>query len=251
MPRIAAAVGVFVLIAGSIAFNIFWYPIVWDSVGPSSHLPQSQQPEPAQEDSLATSDDWSKPSPTNATLSMSGSNNFYSSSSYDDSADDDSADSYNSSSSSYSGSYSAKSTSSTSTSPYKPSSYGSDSGGGYKYGSSGYESASTKANDYQSSETTEDDTDSSNHYGAWSVTPSAKAEPSSKYGSSYGYGKTTDESTSGRALVRVVRVTDSEEKTGQAADIRRLPKVDDDAPARNGYDSFAGSAPSYPTPGLD
>ncbi len=231
MPRIAAAVGVFVLIAGSIAFNIFWHPIVWDSVGPSSHLPQSQQPDPTHDDSLATSDDWSKPSPTNVTpanvtLSMSKGN--YSYSSQYNSGNDDSSDS------SYSGSYSGKSTSSTSASSYKPSSYGSDSAGGYKHGSSWSKNESTRTNDYKSSKTTEDVDE----------TPDAS-----------GYGDTANESTSGRALVRVVRVTGSEERTNQDADVRRLPPVDDDAWATNSYDSFAGSisgpAPTYPTTGID
>ena len=44
MPRIAAAVGVLVLIVFSIGFNTVQYPRVWEMVGATSHLPQSAEP---------------------------------------------------------------------------------------------------------------------------------------------------------------------------------------------------------------
>lgn len=56
MPRIAASVGVFVLIVFSIGFNMVRYPAVWEMVDGSSHLPQlseSSRPEAAPEPASA------------------------------------------------------------------------------------------------------------------------------------------------------------------------------------------------------
>lgn len=44
MPRIAAAVGVFALIAFSIGFNLARYPVVWEMVGVVPQLSQPSQP---------------------------------------------------------------------------------------------------------------------------------------------------------------------------------------------------------------
>jgi len=48
MPKILPALGAVAIIAFSIGFNTARYPIVWEMVGPSAHLPQeSNSSEPA------------------------------------------------------------------------------------------------------------------------------------------------------------------------------------------------------------
>jgi len=42
MPRIAAALGALLLMVFSIGLNISRYPMVWEMVGPATHLPQSE-----------------------------------------------------------------------------------------------------------------------------------------------------------------------------------------------------------------
>ena len=282
MPRIAASVGIFALIAFAIGFNVARYPRVWEMVGHSPSLAQANQPsqpEPGSESATAQSPEISEGSASGQSRAEPDSddpyseygNDPYSNHEYsegdsgngwgEDSAKDSSYDSQT-----YENGYQdqyGNNDGQNGSDPYSDNEYGGDEYGGDEYGEDEYGEDGYGAGDYDSygheSDTHQpDDHDAyDNSYDYRSQGNGAKepAEATSAAPYAYNAGETgvPVRSSSGRPMVPLVRPGEPMDAGGVAVSdsaVRHLPPIDRSGGKKAQKWFKQDPPPLYPTTGI-